>query len=88
MFTLTGEAERPLGQPYRWSWGSGAIESVYASGGADMTGGSNRTEVCAVRLNKRQVAYMDQQRGNLSRSAWIRMLILAEEQGRRPTPLR
>lgn len=52
-----------------------------------MPGYSNRTEVCAVRLAKRQVEYMDSQRGNLTRSAWIRMLILKEEKGKAPEPL-
>lgn len=61
--------------------------SVYGRERANMAGYSNRTEVCAVRLAKRQVEYMDAQRGNLTRSAWIRMLILAEEQGHRPKPL-
>lgn len=50
-------------------------------------GRSMRTEVCAVRLNRRQVDFMDSQRGNLTRSAWIRMLILAAERGGVPQPL-
>lgn len=43
--------------------------------------------MCAVRLSGRQLAFMDAQRGNLTRSAWIRMLILAQEQGGVPDAL-
>lgn len=46
-----------------------------------VSGWSKRTTVVAVRLNARQLEFLDAQRGGLTRSAWLRMLVLKEERG-------